>query len=442
MKLYHNLYLIAIALFLTTIEASQSRSILIDRYSNLLSDFLLSKEIKNPGFSGSIQPDKLTGKPKNQSINCQPTHTEPNFLVVGGGGAPSYNEIALEKNILYFQRTLKQMGYQPSLATIFFANGNDKQATVRYLDNQRNEKFKVPHIPNLQGSATVKNFQQSLKTILEKPEKKPLFFYFTGHGYLNKANDDNNAIVLWKEELVSVRRLSNLLDQLPQDKPIVAMMAQCFSGSFSNFIYQDGLPGKPLSLQTRCGFFATISSLPSVGCTPEVNEADYQDYSSSFFAGLSGVNRVGKTVPSADYNRDGRVSYAEAHAFAKVDEKSPDLPVSTSEVWLQRKITETDFDRILNEPIVNFMNIARPEQKYVLTSLAELLQFNPKDSYLRNFEKILVGQPTTQVAEAYQLRLIMQLVNIGIEQKIRLQKNHQDLAILNRLIDCEASSWK
>jgi hypothetical protein len=64
MKLYHNLYLIAIALFLTTIEASQSRSILIDRYSNLLSDFLLSKEIKNPGFSGSI--NRKTEKSINQ----------------------------------------------------------------------------------------------------------------------------------------------------------------------------------------------------------------------------------------------------------------------------------------------------------------------------------------------------------------------------------------
>ena len=442
MKLYQNLFLIAVTLFFTTIEASQSKTILLDRYSNSLYNFLLGKETIKPSFSASNQLDKLTQKQETQSTNCQPNHTEPNFLVVGGGGAPSYNEIALEKNILYFQRILKHLGYRPSSAVVFFANGNDQQATVRYLDSQRNEKFKVPNIPHLQGSATVENFQKSLKNTLGKTDKKPLFFYFTGHGHLNKQNDDNNAMILWKKELVTVRRFSNLLDKLPQDRQIVAMMAQCFSGSFANFIYQEGIPGKPLALQTRCGFFATISTLPSVGCTPEVNEADYQDYSSSFFAGLSGVNRVGKAVSSADYNRDGRVSYAEAHAFAKVDEKSPDLPVSTSEVWLQRKITKTDIDRILSEPIVKFINIARPEQKYVLTSLAKLLQFNPQNSYWQNFEKILADKSINQVTQAYQLRLFMQLINIGIEQKIRSQKNSQDLEILNRLIDCEASSWK
>ena len=34
-----------------------------------------------------------------------PTNVETYFGAVAGGGAPSYNEIALEKNLLYFQRS-------------------------------------------------------------------------------------------------------------------------------------------------------------------------------------------------------------------------------------------------------------------------------------------------------------------------------------------------
>jgi hypothetical protein len=65
---------------------------------------------------------------------------------------PDYNEIALEKNLLYFQRTLKKLGYEPSQAAMFFANGNDGQATVRYIDQvDELEKFKVPQIPSPQG---------------------------------------------------------------------------------------------------------------------------------------------------------------------------------------------------------------------------------------------------------------------------------------------------
>jgi hypothetical protein len=442
MKIYRNLLVAFTAFTLTAIEASQSRTIGSTQYVNFLYSFLKNEETVQSNSWLLNQPNKLTGKQKILSTNCQSIHTEPNFLVVGGGGAPSYNEIALEKNVLYFQRTLKEMGYDPFSATIFFANGNDKKATVRYLDSLGNEKFKLPQIPDTKGAATVDGVQNYLENMPTKSKKKPLFFYFTGHGHLNRENPDNNALILWQEKLLTVGQLSSLLDKLPQDRQIVTMMAQCYSGSFANFIYQDGMPSKPVALQTRCGFFATISTRPSVGCTPEVNEADYQDYSSSFFAGLSGVNRLGKVVASADYNRDGRVSYAEAHAFAKVDERATDLPVSTSEVWLQRKMSESDIDDILSEPLVNLINAARPEQKYVVTSLARRFNFSLKDSYWNNFHKLLSGKPQTEVQETYQVRLAMELINIGMEQKIYSGKNRNELDILNRLIDCEASSWK
>jgi hypothetical protein len=104
-------------------------------------------------------------------------------------------------------------------------------------------------------------------------------------------------------------------------------------------------------LHDRCGFFATVKERPSVGCTPEVNEADYRDYSSSFFAGLSGISRTGQRVDSADYDQDDRISFREAHAFAKIDEKASDIPVSTVEVWLQENLSNRDRAIPLSRPI-------------------------------------------------------------------------------------------
>ncbi len=389
--------------------------------------------------SDLLNRDQLTPKSSN---NCQTRNEQPKFLVMGGGGSPQSNEIALEKNILYFQRTLKQMGYNPASANLFFANGTDGQATIRYLDAQARERFKSPSIPHLKGAATRDNFQQWIQQSRNHPQKQPIFFYFTGHGILNQENDDNSALLLWENTLLTVRELSQLLDRLPSDSHIVTMMAQCFSGSFANFIYQQGNPNQPLALQTRCSFFATVKTLPSVGCTPEVNEADYQDYSSSFFAGLSGVNRLGKSVASADYNRDERISYSEAHAFAKVDEKTPDLPVSTSEVWLQQKITDADFNRIANQPIIYWKNRARPEQKYVVDSLMKRFKFNPKLSHSDNFDRLHPSQMETEEQQAYQMRLVMELLNIGMEEKIRKSQQKSEIASLKRLIACEASSWR
>jgi hypothetical protein len=374
---------------------------------------------------------------------CEPKTSEPNFLVIGGGASPESNEIALEKNILYFQRTLKNMGFNSPSTSIFFANGNNGEASIRYLNPQRQEKFKIPNIPGLNGSANLNNLNNWVNQInLNKSTHKPVFLYFTGHGILNKQNSNNNALMLWNNTPVTVKKLSNTLDKLPQDSHIVTMMAQCFSGSFANYIYQDGNPNKTLVKQTRCGFFATIKTLPSVGCTPEVNEADYRDYSSSFFAGLSGINRIGQPVASADYDKDGRISYSEAHAFAKIDEKTSDLPVSTSEVWLQQKATEKDLEVLFDTPIIELQKIARPQQKYVISSLVNLFQFNPQKSYLENIEKLQSYQVATEAQKAYKIRLLMELLNVKMEHKIRESNNQSEITILERLIDCESSSWK
>ncbi len=380
---------------------------------------------------------------QQKTKNCQLNQQQPNFLVFGGGGTPAQNEIAIEKNVLYFQRTLKAMGYDPFSASTFFANGNNGEATIRYIDELGRQQFKVPEIPNIQGQATFTNLQNWFFQTARETSNRPIFFYFTGHGIQNRKNSNNNALMLWGNQPLTVQELSQMLDTLPQETPVVTMMAQCFSGSFANIIYQGGDPNKPLALQTRCGFFATIKTLPSVGCTPEVNEADYKDYSSSFFAGLSGYNRIGEKVLSADYNQDGKISYAEAHAFAKVDEKTIDLPISTSEVWLQSQVTKTDIKLIWEQPIINLLSKARPEQKYVVQSIVKILNLDYQKSYIENGGGTIGEQKiNNQVERAYLLRLAMELINIGMEKKIKLDSDRKMIATLKRLIKCEAGTWE
>lgn len=136
----------------------------------------------NPSATPSEQYQRWPAR-STTSIFLSTKSIEVNFLVVGGGGASSYNEVALEKNVLYFQRTLRAMGYNPEeVAFMLFANGNDGQATIRYIDNQLRQQFKAPEIPNLNGAATLTNVQRYFQHIARQNSSKPLFFYFTGHG--------------------------------------------------------------------------------------------------------------------------------------------------------------------------------------------------------------------------------------------------------------------
>lgn len=379
----------------------------------------------------------------SQNVGRSPTNSPPtDFLVMAGGGAPSYNEIALEKNVLYFQRTLSAMGFDPAAATVFFANGNDGRATIRYLDEQGQIQFKVPDIPNLSGASTLENLRNWVQAAASEGSDRPRFFYFTGHGTRNPQNLNNNYMMLWGDQFVSVQQLAGLFDQLPQDAPVVAMMAQCYSGSFANLIYAGGQPGRGLAPQSRCGFFATLRTLPSVGCTPEVNEADYEDYSSSFFAGLSGIDRTGNPVASADYDQDGTVAYAEAHAFAKVDEATTDLPVSTLEVWLQEQATVAWQRNHLSRPMQNILQTARPEQRHVIESLANQFGFDLSQSYSHHRDELQRTQTLDSISLAYLERLRMELINVGMEAEVRNAGNEDAIATLERLIDCEHGSWQ
>jgi Caspase domain len=408
-----------------------------------------------PSLSGAnLQSASPWGSTSNtsQHLASQKSATVTDFLVLGGGGAPSYNEIAIEKNVLYFQRTLKTLGFDPSQATILFANGNDGRETVRYLDANREERFKAPNIPNLQAAATVDNLEQSLQQIAtaSASDRRPLFFYFTGHGSRNREDEDNNTMLLWDEQSLSVREFATFLDRLPPTKPVVTVMVQCYAGAFANaLLYENGDPqakvadlaSPTLRERHRCGFFATTKYLPSVGCTPEVNEADYRDYSSSFFAGLSGTNRIGQRVASADYNQDGRVSYLEAHAFAKVDEQAADLPISTSESCLQSQLAEADTANLLDEQSPSkLLATARPEQRFVVQSLAKQLNFDRSKSYRDNYDRVDRSVMEDELKSTYLARLKIELINIVIEQQLRASKNSQKIAIIDRLLKCESGS--
>jgi hypothetical protein len=195
-------------------------------------------------------------------------------------------------------------------------------------------------------------------------------------------------------------------------------------------------------LQTRCGFFATIKQRPSVGCTPSVDEADYEDYSSSFFAGLSGVNRVGQPVASADYDRDGRVAFREAHAFAKVDEKAEDLPLSTSESWLRDQMAETDVESMMETSIDTLLATARPEQKYVVETIGQEFGFDRSRSFTANADAVPINRRMDELAKTNLTRLQLELINIAAEKSIRESGDKAAIAILDRLLQCENGAWQ
>jgi hypothetical protein len=165
-------------------------------------------------------------------------------------------------------------------------------------------------------------------------------------------------------------------------------MVQCFSGAFGNLLFEGGNPANDLSEREIAGFFSTIDSRMAAGCTPEVDEKEYRDFTSYFFAALSGEDRVGRKVTGADYNGDGIVSMDEAFCYSLAHDVSIDIPVCTSDVFLRKFVKTTD-EQVFKTPYSSVLEWASSAQRSALEELSTGLRLTAEDRGKTSYDKAM-----------------------------------------------------
>jgi hypothetical protein len=322
----------------------------------------------------------------------------PNVLIVGGGPDPDNNQAAIESNVRYVSRIVTGK----SRITTLFADGNLRRKTVAYYhappdrdsaitQNTPRESAIAQHVFNLllvedeegesgyrrprlgtplHGPSMHKSIDNAFTRLSRNSQTAPALLYFTGHGGHNERDEQNNYYNLWGDEELSVRDLSRQIARLPAGVPVTLVMVQCYSGAFGNVLFRDGNPKADLVARDIVGFFASTCDRYAAGCTAEVNEAEYHDFTSYFFAALTGRDRVGRSVTGADTNKDGRVGMDEAFYYTVANDKSIDVPVSTSDVFLRRfaAVPEKEW---LQRPYSSVRAWANPAQRAALDILSK-----------------------------------------------------------------------
>jgi len=279
------------------------------------------------------------------------------FLTIGGGYQPSGNQVSLEKNTQLFQRMLGEFYPEGADHTIFFADGADPGRDLQYVD----PSFDVPkanrYLAELFNKSDQIDYQYRNHEIdgVAGPSAKPeldkwfnevgrqlhagdrLFVYVTAHGGRSPDNKQpfDTVLHLWNHQQIRMHDLVHLLDEVRDEVPVVLMMVQCYSGGFANSIFQEGNTEKGMSAANRCGFFATVHDRVAAGCTPDINEANYHEFSTSFFEALRAKTRFDEPVERPDYDGDGRTSLAEAYAYVVLTSNTIDIPVRTSDAFLR-----------------------------------------------------------------------------------------------------------
>ena len=348
------------------------------------------------------------------------------FLTIGGGYSPSGNQASIERNVLFFQRVLSDK--QPGAAhTILFSDGNGKQKDVQVIDRDsvplanrlmadffgdRSDlglTYRNHEIDNVSSSTSPTNIRKWFKGTGSKMKSGDrLFLYVTAHGSSSEERNEpyQTSISLWGRQKISVKELSELMDALPEGVSVVTVMVQCHAGGFARAIYEAGDDDKGFHDQSRVGFFATVHDRPAAGCTSDADESTYVEYSTFFWEALSGKSRLGESIDPPDYNKDGSVSFEEAHAYTIIQSNTIDLPIKTSGELLgvESGFRDRQHPDLLprDTPSSKILEQATESEREILTALSKQLDLEGENRVLdadRMTSRRSRGRGRTSVSE-------------------------------------------
>ncbi len=327
--------------------------------------------------------------------SCSVIRGDDHFLTIGGGESPTNNQVSLEKNVLYLQRFLSDSGLGSMDHDIYFANGKETGRDIQFVDpksppphvnallaqifdkqDNLDASYRAHSIPGVRGAANRAGIGQWFATsgaMLHEGDR--LFIYFSGHGGAGKPAR-NTTLALWGEGGMTVKEFVALLDKLDPKVQVVLIMVQCHAGGFADVIFKDAQAGTQMSGANRCGFFATSAERMAAGCTSDIDEDNYREYSTYFWAALYGRTRTGQSVTRPDYDGDGHVSLAEAHAYVQISSDTIDIPLATSDIFLRScsKAEKGKAEMVNGEDDVeSLLGLARPEQRAVIEELSKQL---------------------------------------------------------------------
>lgn len=264
------------------------------------------------------------------------------YVAVGGGAFPESNEVSLEQNLELAQSVLAGPGAlafaggQGSEGVRLLADDDGRDLRVRLGDvfaprPGRHSRYRPTQLAA--EPADRASVERLLGEALASGDR-PLLLYVTTHGDQGERPRDS-TLALWGGETLTAEQLARLHDAYT--RPLVAVVASCFSGGFGELAFQAGDEAAGPSRAPRCGLFAGTWDRETSGCDPDPDRARQEGYSLHLLNALRGRDRSGRVLPLGDLDadRDGRVSLLEAHAWAAMTGQSFDVPTTTSERFLR-----------------------------------------------------------------------------------------------------------
>jgi hypothetical protein len=318
------------------------------------------------------------------------------WIAFGGGSDPLSNQISLAQDLALASRSLAGPGM------MLFASGPKAQVAVMRTA-ARDEpatladraRMALTHVLGPAGSdrlryeettlavdapATREFVLEALRSALTSPGD-PLLILGVSHGDRGDVAR-KNALALWGGWGVSVEDVAELLDREESVRPTRLVVTGCYGGGFAELAFVGADPQRGARAPEHCGLFAAPWDDESSGCDPNADRVRQESFTIHFLSALRGEDRTGRARAEIDLDRNGKVSLLEAHAWARIQARSFDVPTTTSGRYLREYAPAHEVGRTTLEP----------EEHAVIEALSAELELTNERmalSKLRELDRIL-----------------------------------------------------
>ena len=279
------------------------------------------------------------------AVPAAPAALDParyHVLMLSGGGVPQINYSSHLVHLQRLRALLLASGIKPEQVHVLSSDGADPapdlaqrdappEADFWLLENTRVGQHLDTSVELVSSAIPGVTLAPATKTSLGKwfdaegrrlRAGDVLLLYVTDHGTRQSDDPLDNRITLWgkdKDASLSVRELSTALGALDPGVRVVTLMSQCFSGGFGRLAWSTPRDGEPAG--NVCGYFSSTADRPAYGCFAENRGKDAVGHSFHFMQALAETGRL-----------------SDAHAAVLTTDRSPDVPLRTSDLYLESLI--------------------------------------------------------------------------------------------------------
>jgi hypothetical protein len=299
---------------------------------------------------------------------------DPRVVIFGGGWGAEGTQASIEEHVALLAKVLA-----PSRPAVLFAGEPDTRSVQVALQEDdpidrvlgvlfdRRDHLHVGYRKKKIQSGTASK-ETLLATIAAHTAPEGLIVLGAGHA--SRAEGDRDAALdLWgPDDKLSVSELAKHLDRTAKGS-VAFVLGQCHSGAFADLMYRGG-KGPSLAKPERCVLAAVPADREASGCTPDVDDPEADAYMAMIAEALE---------KRADFDGDGATSLAEAHAYARIHDRTIDVPVASSELWLFARLGSR-LPRVEGVRLPSLLQSARPTERAVLEGIegGRLLRAGPR----------------------------------------------------------------